>query len=1094
MPQGLEGGGLSSAFGPAALVAAPFSLPGFVISAGITVLAGSLLGKLGKKSASQRPPLLLDVPQSQAFSGAPAAYAMGHRIRTPAFLMYRQDPERAQRSSSGGGKGGSQARNNVRQVLYDCAYALNHRKTNRLIQLQMNGRGVYFAERNFVFIETHRWAGVASGGGLLITMTDRFEQDFSKVFQAKRKEGGTSSGSNTSTTLNDTSKTWTAHQWRDHKVWIATGTGNGQAALIQDNTATQLILYSGYAWSVTPNATSTYYIDGQGDDVILRGWSNSQNSYWTVVSTTAHTSATPSTIYLEPRDGQTAASSVGGSELAPARIERADNAIVDNDISVVAGATTVQLRSPTYDFYRHFRVGDRVTLRNFRHSGSPALNGGNFIVRVIGYRIDGGGTLPYYHTLLEVDGGWSIGSAPFDAGTRGTSGRVEWDTQSRFLSGSMGGASFYQGTATQTADAVLVARLGLNIPAFRDCSYVVLQQYNATEQGNAPTNAEAILEIEPAYGNLAAPLQELFERAGVSAAFCDASACAGILYHGSYLRGPQSSLDHLGSLLLFYQVASQDRAGRVHFFPLADCPQIQLLNDSDRSEMGVTIGPDAYAPKQIESSAEPKDLPQSVTIRYQNVSRNCLDDESTFGLRNPSASTHPNKDELGLTFLASSPNVARDAASSILRRTHVNARRFALSLGVRRLNVLENDALVWTDDEGEEHVARVVTAMVNTVDWTIQVQTVEEDLSLDVAGSGVTSLVDVPPPVNMVIQPQHVLVVLDIPPLDDAHAYQPGVYIACCSRQGGIFRGATAYGSRDGGNHYSPIAQFDAEVAIGESTDVLSDGIASEDPGGGVTIDATASVTVQLDSLGVDGGLSSATTADVLAGANRFQLGDEIMAFETATQLDERTYVLSDLYRGLRGTPTANHAIGERFVLLTDFLKNGGKFVPLSGAAIGDTLDVKLVPAGQTLADVAAESTVLEFWNVRPLPPWDSGSGFLTASGSDFIFAPLPKTRLNTPIGSAGPFPFDESFEEFKLVLYTDATYGTEAGDLTFTSRQSGVAITQRLLSRTTLYTAAMQTIDGFTPPITPGTLYYGVRQIGDFGGGAQSREWRGSV
>jgi hypothetical protein len=73
-------------------------------------------------------------------------------------------------------------------------------------------------------------------------------------------DSGTSSGSNTSTTLNDTSKSWTTNIFADHNVAITGGTGSGQTRTISGNTATELTVSS--AWTTTPDATSTYHITG----------------------------------------------------------------------------------------------------------------------------------------------------------------------------------------------------------------------------------------------------------------------------------------------------------------------------------------------------------------------------------------------------------------------------------------------------------------------------------------------------------------------------------------------------------------------------------------------------------------------------------------------------------------------------------------------------------------------------------------------------------------------------------------------------------------------------------------------------------------
>lgn len=70
---------------------------------------------------------------------------------------------------------------------------------------------------------------------------------------------GTSSGGNTSTTFNNTVATWPtgAQGLTNFTVRILTGTGAGQTRVITGNTATQLTVA---AWTITPDATSTYEI------------------------------------------------------------------------------------------------------------------------------------------------------------------------------------------------------------------------------------------------------------------------------------------------------------------------------------------------------------------------------------------------------------------------------------------------------------------------------------------------------------------------------------------------------------------------------------------------------------------------------------------------------------------------------------------------------------------------------------------------------------------------------------------------------------------------------------------------------------------
>jgi hypothetical protein len=88
-------------------------------------------------------------------------------------------------------------------------------------------------------------------------------------------DNGTSTGSNTATTLNDTSgldlsdignpsptmdprKPWATNEWAGWSVKILSGTGAGQVRTVTSNTSTQLTISS--PWSTIPDTTSTYEI------------------------------------------------------------------------------------------------------------------------------------------------------------------------------------------------------------------------------------------------------------------------------------------------------------------------------------------------------------------------------------------------------------------------------------------------------------------------------------------------------------------------------------------------------------------------------------------------------------------------------------------------------------------------------------------------------------------------------------------------------------------------------------------------------------------------------------------------------------------
>jgi hypothetical protein len=73
---------------------------------------------------------------------------------------------------------------------------------------------------------------------------------------------GTSSGSNSSTTLNDATKAWKVSEWSSSQVRITGGKGAGQSRGIYSNTKTQIIVSVPWDVGSEPDVTSVYEIGG----------------------------------------------------------------------------------------------------------------------------------------------------------------------------------------------------------------------------------------------------------------------------------------------------------------------------------------------------------------------------------------------------------------------------------------------------------------------------------------------------------------------------------------------------------------------------------------------------------------------------------------------------------------------------------------------------------------------------------------------------------------------------------------------------------------------------------------------------------------
>lgn len=96
----------------------------------------------------------------------------------------------------------------------------------------------------------------------------------------------------TTTTLVNSAKSWTASQWVNYQIRITGGTGVGQVRTITASNATSVTVAT---WTITPDATSTYVIEGNEDYLYLMGsnavtlyrYSISANTWTTIIPTVA---------------------------------------------------------------------------------------------------------------------------------------------------------------------------------------------------------------------------------------------------------------------------------------------------------------------------------------------------------------------------------------------------------------------------------------------------------------------------------------------------------------------------------------------------------------------------------------------------------------------------------------------------------------------------------------------------------------------------------------------------------------------------------------------------------------------------------------
>lgn len=146
---------------------------------------------------------------------------------------------------------------------------------------------------------TNSWVTLANTGLPASFGTDgRLVSTPSWVFDGIKAFATGTATAGAASTLTNSAKAWTTNQWANYQIRITAGTGTGQIRTIASNTATVLTVSS--AWTVTPDATSQYSIEGNDDFLYLLGnnavamyrYSISGNT-WTTLSPTVARAGAP---------------------------------------------------------------------------------------------------------------------------------------------------------------------------------------------------------------------------------------------------------------------------------------------------------------------------------------------------------------------------------------------------------------------------------------------------------------------------------------------------------------------------------------------------------------------------------------------------------------------------------------------------------------------------------------------------------------------------------------------------------------------------------------------------------------------------------
>lgn len=557
------------------------------------------------------------------------------------------------------------------------------------------------------------------------------------------------------------------------------------------------------------------------------------------------------------------------------------------------------------------------------------------------------------------------------------------------------------GAERQPPDPLMQAALGVAAtPAHRGLAYVVFEQLELAEFANRipVLTFEVVADDGPALA-LGTLMADLGARAGagLDATAMTATATGFAVGAGASARDVGEALQALAPLRLV------DRQG---VLTLADTPPA-VVSILDEDGLGAALEAGDPPARRTWTRLPETALPREISLGYLDPAR---DYQAGLQRARRLATASRLAEPADLPVVLAAP-VAKQAAESLLARRWCQREQCHVYLpwGLAAAGPASAGLALEPGD-------RVAFAGEPARDWQVVEATIEAGrvaLALvPLAGLAASGVTDAEPGAALT-QPgtphgPTTVELLDLPPLSSVPADSPRLHVAAAGASTG-WRRASIHASSDGGLSYARVADIAARTVIGVTNTML--------PAGATDLwDRTASVEVAL--LAEDMALASAPPASVLAGANLCLIGQELVQFTTAEQLDVARYRLSGLLRGRRGTEDAmaDHVAGERFVLLGD-----AALATFEGSAtLGQTLLVKALSPYQTLAEVAPVAATMGARALRPLSPVRLSATRL--DGGDIALAWVRRSRLGFDWVDGADAPLAEESERYDVAVMAGAT------------------------------------------------------------------------
>lgn len=431
-------------------------------------------------------------------------------------------------------------------------------------------------------------------------------------------------------------------------------------------------------------------------------------------------------------------------------------------------------------------------------------------------------------------------------------------------------------------------------------------------------------------------------------------------------------------------------------------------------------------PYKVERKQE-ADLPNKVSVLYIDEDKNY--EQGAQYVARVAGVGHGEK-SVALPLVMTADRAAQ-VADKLLFNEWVGRTTVSFRLGYEFLSLEAGDTIKLVDGAKQ---FTLLLARINDNGRALDIEAVESDGTIiDSNASGNTGVI---PPPQIAAYAKSELFLLDLPALRDADD-DSGFYYAISRDRAvvGQWNGARVTRSLDEGVTYSNVSILQSPAAYGS----VADAIAA--PQSFTTWDDDTKITVVMH----QGTLQSITKQQVLNTLqNLVALGNEVLAFATATLTAPNTYELTNLWRGLFGTEdSATHGADSTLVVLSTTWTH--RYDP----GLNDLNKGRLYKAVTLYTDASAVTPIAFVNSGRSLKPYSVAHlKGVRESNDDTSLSWVRRSRIGGGWNDGMEIPLGELTEKYEVDV---------------------VDVTTSVVKRTLVVTA-------------PNTVYYANQHLEDFG------------